>query len=73
MKKAREVRELEPLLTDEQAAPLLGTTAQHLRNCRCTGTGAYADLPYYKIGRSVRRSPGDIARFLEQRRRGRTS
>ena len=62
--------ELRPLLTEEQAAPLLGTTVQHLRNCRCTGTGAYAGLPHFKLGRSVRFDPRDIERWLERHRRG---
>jgi hypothetical protein len=70
VKKPRPAPELLPLLTEQQAAPLLGTTPQHLRNCRCSGRGAYADLEYFKVGRSVRLSPHDIARFLEQRRRG---
>jgi hypothetical protein len=70
VKKPRPETELAPLLTEEQAAPLLGTTPQHLRNCRCTGRGAYADLEYYKLGRSVRLSPHHIARFLERRQRG---
>jgi hypothetical protein len=70
VKKPNPALKLAPLLTEEQAAPLLGTTPQHLRNCRCTGRGAYAELEYFKLGRSVRLSPHDIARFLERRRRG---
>ncbi len=56
------------LLRDPQAAERLGVQPQTLMNARCTGQGAYADLPYFKVGRTVRYSESDIDAFLERHR-----
>ncbi|OGQ00359.1 MAG: hypothetical protein A2Z40_05735 [Deltaproteobacteria bacterium RBG_19FT_COMBO_60_16] len=56
------------LLRDPQAAELLGVRPQTLMNARCTGSGAYAELPYYRMGRAIRYAEEDIAQFLHRHR-----
>jgi hypothetical protein len=56
-----------PLLTETQAAETLGLEPATLRRWRWAG---YDNLPYLKIGRSVRYDPDDIAAFIESARHG---
>jgi hypothetical protein len=62
-------QELRPLLKESEVAELLNTTAQNLRNSRCTRLGDFGELPFYKLGRAIRYSPADVERWLLQRRR----
>jgi excisionase family DNA binding protein len=55
------------LLTDEQAAALLGVKPQTLAAWRMSGRYG---LPFLKIGRLVRYRRGDLERWLESRRTG---
>ena len=52
------------LLTVDQVCPRLGYAKQTLYN----RAGALAQLPFFRIGRSIRFSEVDIEIFLEQRR-----
>jgi excisionase family DNA binding protein len=51
-----------PLLSAEQAAEYLGTTAGTLAVWRCTRRGP--QIPYLKIGKSVRYRASDLERYL---------
>jgi len=55
------------LLTDDQAAALLGIKPQTLAAWRMTGRYA---LPYLRVGRCVRYRPADIEAWLTSRRVG---
>ena len=61
---------LEPLLTTEELAALLNVTPEILRRARTDGTGAFASLRSYKIGRIVRYAPRDVTEWLEAHERG---
>jgi excisionase family DNA binding protein len=52
---------VDPLLTDDEAARLLGTSVNTLANWRVTGR---YPLPFVKVGRLVRYRPSDIAKFI---------
>ena len=52
-----------PLLTAEQAAEFLGTTANTLGVWRCKRT---VNIPYIKVGKSVRYRLSDLERYLAQ-------
>jgi excisionase family DNA binding protein len=52
------------LLSCEEAAQLLGTTAGTLSVWRCTKR---YDLPYVKVGRSVKYRPEDVQAFIMSR------
>ena len=52
-------------LRDPEAADRLGVRPQTLMNARCTGRGAFASIPYHKLGRSVRYFEADVDAFLE--------
>lgn len=52
------------LLTPRQAADQLQMSEGTLNVWRCTKR---YDLPYVKVGRSVRYRPADIAQFIEAR------
>lgn len=54
---------LEKLLTESEAAELVGTTPGTLRYDRAKGRG----LPYVKIGARVRYRPEEIRTYLEER------
>jgi excisionase family DNA binding protein len=56
------------LLTIGEACPLLGYRPQTIYNAIYSGAGELAQLPYYRIGRSIRISEKDIIIFLENRR-----
>ena len=48
-------------LTEQEVSALLGRALPTLRNERSKGCG----IPYVKIGRSVRYSAADIAKYLD--------
>ena len=52
------------LLNDQDAARVIGVTAQTLSVWRCTGR---YDLPFLKIGRLVRYRRADLEAWLESR------
>ncbi len=52
------------LVTPEQAADFLGTTPGNLAVWRCERR---VNLPYIKVGKSVRYRVEDLQRFVEQR------
>ncbi len=52
-----------PLLTAEQAAEFLGTTTNTLGVWRCKRT---VNIPYIKVGKSVRYRLADLERYLAQ-------
>lgn len=54
----------DPLLTEAQAAELLGVEPQTLQAWRCTRRYA---LPYVKVGRLVRYRASAIEAFLQAR------
>jgi len=56
------------LLTIGEACPLLGYARQTVYNAIYSGAGELAQLPYYRVGRSIRFAEEDINTFLEQRR-----
>lgn len=53
-----------PLLSEKQAAELLGTTPGTLQVWRCTRR---QQIPFVKVGRSVRYRPEDIERYIKSR------
>jgi len=53
-----------PLVSPEQAAKYLGTTPGTLAVWRCNRR---YDLPYVKVGKSVRYRQSDLERFIESR------
>jgi hypothetical protein len=61
--------DLEPLLDEEPAAEILGVVPGTLSVWRSTGR---YDLPYVKIGRSVKYRPSDLRAFIERRTRTHT-
>lgn len=58
---------LDPLLSPEQTAAILGTTEKTLNVWRCTGR---VNLPYVKVGARVRYRQADIEAFITHRTRG---
>ena len=52
------------LLTEAQAAELLGVKAQTLSVWRCTGRW---NLPYVKVGTAVRYRPSDLEAWITAR------
>jgi excisionase family DNA binding protein len=58
-------REIEPLLTPEQTAKLLGLKVETLNTWR--STNRYS-LPFIRVGRVIRYRVADIEQFLESRR-----
>jgi excisionase family DNA binding protein len=56
------------LLTIGEACPLLGYARQTIYNAIYSGAGELAQLPYYRVGRSIRFAEQDINAFLERRR-----
>ncbi|MBM3270854.1 MAG: helix-turn-helix domain-containing protein [Candidatus Sericytochromatia bacterium] len=55
------------LLTERQAADLLGTTPGAINVARARRVGAYADLPYVRIGRAIRFRLTDVLAYIEAR------
>lgn len=55
------------LLTEREAAEMLGSSAATLNVWRCRGTGP--DLPWIKLGRAVRYRMGDVLDCLERNTR----
>ena len=53
------------LLNTKQVAELLGIKPHTLNVGRCDGS---LDIPYFKIGRSVRYSRDDVEAYLQERR-----
>ena len=56
------------LITIGEAGPLLGYARQTIYNAIYSGAGELAQLPYYRVGRSIRFAEEDINTFLERRR-----
>ena len=56
------------LLTIAEACHLLGYARQTLYNALWSGQGELSQLPYYRVGRSIRFAEEDINIFLERRR-----
>ena len=56
------------LLTIGEACPLLGYARQTIYNAISSQAGELAQLPYYRVGRSIRFAEEEIDRFLERRR-----
>ena len=56
------------LITIGEAGPLLGYAKQTIYNAIYSGAGELAQLPYYRVGRSIRFAEEDINAFLERRR-----
>jgi excisionase family DNA binding protein len=56
------------LITTGEAGPLLGYAKQTIYNAIYSGAGELAQLPYYRVGRSIRFAEEDINAFLERRR-----
>lgn len=59
-----EIDKLPPVMTAEQVAPLLGTTANALAQDRFRGVG----VPYVKHGSRIRYLRADVAQYLIDRR-----
>jgi excisionase family DNA binding protein len=57
---------VERLLSDVEAAEVIGVSVSTLASWRCRGT---YNLPFFKVGRLVRYSLRDIEAWLESRRR----
>jgi hypothetical protein len=55
------------LLTEREAALILGFTPGTLRKLRCTGyiPGGLPDIPYLKLGRSVRYDMRAIEAYID--------
>jgi len=60
---ADETPTAQPLLTREQVARRLGTTARHVRTLACSGA-----LPHFRIGGKVRFSGADVESFISASR-----
>lgn len=58
------------LLTDTEAAEILGVSAAFLRKARCIGTlgRATPPPPHIQLGRAVRYRRSDLDRWLDDRR-----
>lgn len=56
------------LITIGEACILLGYAKQTIYNSIYSGTGELAQIPYYRVGRSIRFAEEDINIFLERRR-----
>lgn len=57
-------QDVKPSLTNSQAADPLGIKPESLKRMRIGGSGP----AFFKIGRSVRYDPADIAAYLGRRR-----
>jgi len=53
---------VEPLLTEQEAAAVLGTTIHHLRRLRQDG------MPFIRVGRFIRFRRIDLERWIENQR-----
>ncbi len=52
-------------IKDTEAAAILGVAVSTLRNARVTGRGAFASIPYSRMGSAIRYSLADILAFAE--------
>lgn len=57
--------DMEPLLTENDAAKFLNTSPGTLRNWRCKGKGP----PYVSVGAAVRYAPDALRQYVEVRTR----
>lgn len=59
------------LLTDREAAKLLGLSVSTLRNQRTNGVtpGGIPEIPCVKLGRAVRYDRADLRKFIESCKR----
>lgn len=57
---------MEPLLNTKQVAEILGTTAKTLEVARCTRSGAAHDLPFIRLGTSIRYRPEEVRAYLDK-------
>ena len=60
----------DPILTPVEAAAWVGCRPQTLAYARCTRTGAYASLPWVKLGHRIGYRRSDLQRWVEQQLRG---
>jgi excisionase family DNA binding protein len=60
---------VEPFLDERQLAKLLNVSPRTLQNKRVTGGG----IPFVRIGKAIRYSPEDVAKYLEQHKLTSTS
>jgi Helix-turn-helix domain len=67
-RKARRVAARRPLMTTVELAELLGCSQTALIVARSTGRGAYATIPFYRLGRWVKFCPDQVDRWLEAHR-----
>ncbi len=56
------------LLTIAEVCPRIGYRPQTIYNAIYSGAGELSQLPYYRVGRSIRFAEEDINTFLERRR-----
>jgi excisionase family DNA binding protein len=56
------------LLTIAEVCPRIGYRPQTIYNAIYSGAGELAQLPYYRVGRSIRFAEEDIIAFLDRRR-----
>lgn len=59
-----QLQQLEQLIDEKQLAEITGKALQTIRNDRCKKKG----VPYIKLGRSIRYSLSDIARYIDENR-----
>ncbi len=55
------------MLTDDEAAEMLGLRPQTLAVWRCTGRNS---LPYVQLGRAIRYRASDVQAFIEANTKG---
>lgn len=53
------------VISEHEAAKILGCSTQTLRNARCLRTGAYSDLPYVKAGGKVGYQLSDLEAYIQ--------
>ena len=54
---------LDPLMTEQQLADLLGKSPKTLEADRGKGVG----IPYVRVGRSIRYRTSDVEKYLDER------
>lgn len=55
------------LLAEWEAAEYLGTSPGALSVARARRVGAYADIPYVRLGRAIRYRLTDLTGYIEER------
>jgi len=63
-----EMQQLSGYMTTVEVAAMLRLSPQTLEKARSTGLGP--DIPYTKIGRSVRYAPADVLAWLQANKHG---